>query len=53
MGLLADARAARAYLVSRCDVDPARLVYLGESLGAAVVSAWGYAKGNVSSDTWR
>jgi fermentation-respiration switch protein FrsA (DUF1100 family) len=36
VGLLADARAARAYLVSRGDVDPARLVYLGESLGAAV-----------------
>lgn len=35
-GLLADARAARAYLVARGDVDPARLVYFGESLGAAV-----------------
>jgi fermentation-respiration switch protein FrsA (DUF1100 family) len=35
-GLLADARAARAYLLGRSDVDPARLVYLGESLGAAV-----------------
>jgi fermentation-respiration switch protein FrsA (DUF1100 family) len=35
-GLLADARAARAYLLGRADVDPARLVYLGESLGAAV-----------------
>jgi len=38
-GLIADARAARAYLVSRGDVDPARLVYLGESLGAAVAVA--------------
>ena len=35
-GLLADARAARAYLTERGDVDPARLVYFGESLGAAV-----------------
>src|SRR6266545_797191 len=35
-GLAADARAALAYLAARSDVDPARLVYLGESLGAAV-----------------
>ena len=35
-GLAADARAARAYLASRPDVDPSRLVYFGESLGAAV-----------------
>lgn len=35
-GLAADARAARGYLRSRGDVDPARLVYVGESLGAAV-----------------
>jgi uncharacterized protein len=35
-GLVADARAARAYLAGRGDVDPARLVYFGESLGAAV-----------------
>lgn len=35
-GLLADARAAHAYLAARGDVDPARLVYFGESLGAAV-----------------
>jgi len=35
-GLAADARAAREYLVTRADVDPARLVYFGESLGAAV-----------------
>jgi uncharacterized protein len=34
-GLAADARAARAYLDSRPDVDSARLVYFGESLGAA------------------
>jgi uncharacterized protein len=35
-GLLADARAARAYLAARDDVDLTRLVYFGESLGAAV-----------------
>src|SRR5215218_11436610 len=35
-GLAADARAAVAYLAARPEVDPARLVYLGESLGAAV-----------------
>ena len=35
-GLEADARAARAYLARRPDVDAARLVYFGESLGAAV-----------------
>ena len=35
-GLAADARAALAYLAGRPDVDPARVVYLGESLGAAV-----------------
>jgi fermentation-respiration switch protein FrsA (DUF1100 family) len=38
-GLLADARAARAYLLARDDIDPTRLVYLGESLGAAVAVA--------------
>jgi hypothetical protein len=38
-GLLADARAARAYLASRPDVDASRLAYLGESLGAAVALA--------------
>jgi len=38
-GLLADARAARAYVESRSDVDPARIVYFGESLGAAVALA--------------
>ena len=35
-GLAADARAARAYLLGRSEVDAARLVYFGESLGAAV-----------------
>jgi uncharacterized protein len=35
-GLSADARAARAYLGRRADVEPSRVVYFGESLGAAV-----------------
>ena len=35
-GLLADGRAAVAYLETRPDVDADRLVYFGESLGAAV-----------------
>ncbi len=35
-GLAADSRAARAYLDTRSDVDPARIVYFGESLGTAV-----------------
>jgi fermentation-respiration switch protein FrsA (DUF1100 family) len=35
-GLLADARGARAYLQRRTDVDGERIVYFGESLGAAV-----------------
>jgi fermentation-respiration switch protein FrsA (DUF1100 family) len=35
-GLAADARAAAGYLAGRPGVDPARLVYFGESLGAAV-----------------
>jgi fermentation-respiration switch protein FrsA (DUF1100 family) len=35
-GLAADARAARAYVLSRPDVDQTRVVYFGESLGAAV-----------------
>ena len=39
VGLLADARGARAYLEDRGDVDPARIVYFGESLGAAVALA--------------
>ena len=34
-GLATDSRAARAYLVSRPDVDASRLVYFGESLGSA------------------
>jgi uncharacterized protein len=38
-GLLADALAARAYATTRADVDAARLVYFGESLGAAVAVA--------------
>jgi len=38
-GLVADARAARQYVSSRADVDPVRLVYFGESLGAAVAVA--------------
>lgn len=36
-GLRRDARAAREFLAGRDDVDPDRLVYYGESLGAAVV----------------
>ena len=35
-GLVADSRAARAYVAGRPDVDASRLVYFGESLGAAV-----------------
>lgn len=35
-GLAADARAALGYLAGRPEVDPRRVVYLGESLGAAV-----------------
>ena len=35
-GLAADARAALGYVLSRPDVDPSRIVYFGESLGAAV-----------------
>jgi fermentation-respiration switch protein FrsA (DUF1100 family) len=38
-GLLMDGRAARAYLAGRSDVDPNRLMYFGESLGAAVAVA--------------
>ena len=38
-GLLADARAALRYLGARADVDPARIVYFGESLGAGVAVA--------------
>src|SRR6185436_16671058 len=32
-----DARAALAYLHSRHDVDPTRIVYYGESLGGAIM----------------
>jgi hypothetical protein len=35
-GLTRDARAALAYLGRRIDVDPTRIVFFGESLGAAV-----------------
>jgi fermentation-respiration switch protein FrsA (DUF1100 family) len=35
-GLAIDARAARRFLLGRRDVDAARLVYFGESLGTAV-----------------
>ena len=35
-GLRRDARAVRAYLLGRADVDRTRLVYFGESLGSAV-----------------
>jgi uncharacterized protein len=38
-GLTLDGRAAQAYLARRPDVDPSRLVYLGESLGTAVAVA--------------
>ena len=38
-GLASDARAARAYLATRADVDLTRLGYFGESLGAAVAVA--------------
>ncbi|MGY1661656.1 alpha/beta hydrolase [Geodermatophilus sp. SYSU D00705] len=37
-GLARDVRAARAYLVGDAGVPPERLLYLGESLGAAVVT---------------
>ena len=35
-GLAADARAAQAWLAEQPEVDPDRIVYFGESLGAAV-----------------
>jgi uncharacterized protein len=35
-GLATDARAAREYALSRIDVNPAGLIYFGESLGAAI-----------------
>lgn len=37
-GLVADARAAYAHLVARDDVDPERIVVLGESLGTGVAA---------------
>ncbi|WNV76875.1 alpha/beta fold hydrolase [Geodermatophilus sp. DSM 44513] len=37
-GLALDVRAARAYLLEEAGAPPDRLVYLGESLGAAVVA---------------
>jgi fermentation-respiration switch protein FrsA (DUF1100 family) len=37
-GLAADARAARAYINGLPGVDPARVVYFGESLGAGVAA---------------
>jgi uncharacterized protein len=37
-GLARDARAARRYLVQRAGVDEQELIYLGESIGAAVVA---------------
>jgi uncharacterized protein len=37
-GLAADAAAARAHLDQRGDVDPDRIVHLGESLGSAVAA---------------
>ncbi len=36
LGLYRDARAVRRYAVSRPDIDAARLVYFGESLGSAI-----------------
>jgi uncharacterized protein len=38
-GLIADHRAAVSYVLDRPDVDPRRLVYLGESLGTGVAAA--------------
>ncbi|NIM19681.1 MAG: alpha/beta fold hydrolase [Candidatus Latescibacteria bacterium] len=37
MGLYADARAARRFLVEEEEIDPARIVYFGRSLGSALV----------------
>lgn len=37
-GTYLDARAARDAMVARADCDPARVIYLGESLGAAVAA---------------
>jgi fermentation-respiration switch protein FrsA (DUF1100 family) len=38
-GLIADARAALAYLQGREDTDPERIIYFGESLGTGVAVA--------------
>jgi fermentation-respiration switch protein FrsA (DUF1100 family) len=38
-GIARDARAARSFLLEEAGADPRRLVYFGESLGAAVVTA--------------
>jgi fermentation-respiration switch protein FrsA (DUF1100 family) len=38
-GLAQDVRAARAFLIDQADVPGDRLIYFGESLGAAVVTA--------------
>ena len=38
-GLAQDVRAARAYLVDKASIPADRLIYFGESLGAAVVTA--------------
>ena len=38
LGLRADSRAAREYVLSRPDVNPKRIVYFGESLGTAVAT---------------
>jgi fermentation-respiration switch protein FrsA (DUF1100 family) len=38
LGLMADSRAAREYVLSRADVDPRRLAFFGESLGSAVAA---------------
>jgi fermentation-respiration switch protein FrsA (DUF1100 family) len=43
-GLIADAAAARAWLAARPEVDPARIVLFGESLGAAVAIASAVAR---------
>lgn len=43
-GLARDARAAVAYVEARPDVDPARIVYFGESLGAGVAVALASAR---------
>jgi fermentation-respiration switch protein FrsA (DUF1100 family) len=38
-GLIENARAARAYLSTRAEVDPKRIAYFGESLGSGVAVA--------------